>query len=168
MPARHTPAQAEALFWSKVNRDSPTRPNMDTPCWLWTGARNACGYGRTAVMGRTVLAHRAAYALVNGPIALGLCVCHACDTPHCVNPAHMWLGTHAENMDDMNKKGRLPSRAGERNGRAKLTAESVLAIRAAAAAGETNRAIALRFGAELPRVGRIVRRTTWAHLAPAT
>jgi hypothetical protein len=88
------------LFWAKV--DKSRGPNG---CWLWQGRRR--GTPCTAKVGDTVIsAHRAAYTITNGPIPHGLCVCHKCDLPSCVNPAHLFLGTHADNVRDMYAKGR--------------------------------------------------------------
>ena len=106
-------------FWAKVNPNGPVPPHQPHlgPCWLWTANRNSVGYGMIApgYGGRSsILAHRASWELANGPVPAGLFVCHHCDTPLCVNPAHLFLGTDQENKDDMVRKGRSPK--GERSG----------------------------------------------------
>lgn len=91
------------LFWAKVQK-------TDT-CWLWTGGIDRrIGYGQVSLFGRSVKAHRYAWVLHRGPIPDGLFVCHTCDVRHCVNPAHLWLGTNLENMRDAQAKGRLRRR----------------------------------------------------------
>lgn len=90
-------------FWSKVHK-------TDT-CWLWTGSTNEDGYGRFnlyCLVGHNLLvqAHRFAYALLVAPILPGWDVLHRCDTPACVNPDHLFLGLHTDNMKDMWAKGR--------------------------------------------------------------
>lgn len=86
-------------FWSKVEKTDA--------CWLWRGGVKPNGYGRFVIGHSTqVYAHRFAWELTNGAVADGLFVCHHCDTPLCVRPDHLFLGTHTENMRDMLAKGR--------------------------------------------------------------
>lgn len=75
-------------------------------CWLWQGAPTSGGYGRFWFDGVRKLAHRAAYEIFKGDIPEDMCVCHKCDNPLCVNPKHLFLGTHSDNMRDMGNKGR--------------------------------------------------------------
>jgi hypothetical protein len=87
-------------FWAKVEKRGPRE------CWPWTGARaSKDGRGRFSVNGRNRLAPRVAWALTNGCDPVG-CVCHSCDNPSCVNPAHLWVGTVRDNNLDMFAKGR--------------------------------------------------------------
>lgn len=76
-------------------------------CWLWIGPKNRKGYGKLCFKdNKTAIASRVSYELFNGPIDDGKFICHTCDIPSCVNPKHLWVGTHIENMLDMMNKGR--------------------------------------------------------------
>lgn len=103
MPPKGMMRDPAELFWAKVQK-------TDT-CWLWTAAiGRLTGYGQFCVFRRPIKAHRFAWVLTRGPIPDGLFVCHHCDVRHCVNPAHLWLGTNLENMRDAQAKGRLRRR----------------------------------------------------------
>lgn len=90
-------------FWAKVRKGSVSA------CWLWTGGKFKSGYGSIGRGGRgtgCARAHRVSYELNVGPIPPGLHVLHMCDTPACVNPRHLWVGTQQDNMADRKAKGR--------------------------------------------------------------
>jgi hypothetical protein len=116
-------------FWARVEKADG--------CWMWKGPCRGNGHGTLQVRNRTAMAHRVAWQLTRGPIPEGLCVCHHCDNPPCVNPGHLFLGTHRDNMQDMIVRNRRRHAAGERNGRAKLTPAEVEAIRADSTSGDT-------------------------------
>lgn len=105
-----TPAQ-EARFWAKVNKAGPTMPGMDSACWVWTAGKSNKGYGAFFVSGKQLGTNRVAWVLTNGQISQdsdqrSLFVCHRCDRRDCTNPAHLFLGTHIDNVRDMVAKGR--------------------------------------------------------------
>lgn len=152
-----------ARFWEKVDRRGPAE------CWEWTGARHGHGYGRIglglATQG-TDVAHRVSWELHHGPIPDGMHVLHHCDNPPCVNPRHLFLGTHADNMRDALVKGRtsLVHHKGSKHGRAKLTEAIVRDCRRRVAAGETHTALAREFGVSVGAIQHAVARITWQHV----
>lgn len=105
--ARVITRQPEDRFWAKVNRGAPDA------CWEWLGVRGQRGHGRFYLNPRqpTIPAHRAALIFTGIEVPQGATVCHHCDNPPCVNPAHLFVGTQLDNVRDMIAKGR--SRAGE-------------------------------------------------------
>lgn len=152
------------VFDNRVNRGSPG-PDRPNQCWLWTGRRTARGYGVLTVRGRKVKAHRLAYRLHHGAIPNGLNVLHKCDNPICVNPTHLFLGTHADNVLDMMQKGRISR--GEDRPAAKLTEEIVRYARRVYRAGHPEfgaRPLARRFGVSQPCMQNAISGRTWGWL----
>lgn len=154
------PSLAER-FWEKVDKRGPDE------CWEWQAAHSPRGYGviRARENGN-MFAHRVSWELHNGPIPKGLHVCHHCDNPPCVNPAHLFLGTDADNVADMLAKGRESHAGlrGEQHGMAKLTDASVIEIRARLKNGENRGALARQFGVSHDNIRLIDRGKTWRHL----
>lgn len=128
-------------------------------CWFWLGAKNNHGYGMFMLESPDkILAHRAAWILFRGVIPPGACLLHICDTPNCVNPAHLRPGTQSENMAEMRAKGRhkFVAHYGAANGQAKLSAEATSAIHTALSVGRASHAeIAAIFGVTRARVSQL-------------
>ncbi len=144
---------AENRFWRKVDKSGD--------CWIWFAGRNKQGYGHFWCGGKTRLAHRYSFELANGPIPAGMDVLHRCDTPPCVNPAHLFSGVQFDNMHDMIKKGRHVSVFGEKVGNHKLSESQVLEIFNDA---RLQREIATDYGVGLAQVSRIKSKHTWKRL----
>lgn len=114
-------------------------------CIEWTGAMQKSGYGILSLAGRFWLAHRAAWFLHTGIDPKGMCVCHRCDNPRCVNVEHLFLGSQEDNVRDMETKNRSVHPIGEQHGRAKLSKKDVIQIRKLFIEGMAKRAIARLF-----------------------
>lgn len=151
-------------------------------CWTWSAARTQAGYGRLHCGGRQgghLLTHRVALSLsLRASVPADRQVCHRCDNPPCCNPAHLFVGTAADNVHDAVAKGRIahgdrhgtatkPERraVGERHGGAKLTEEDVRTIRARAANGDGHDALATCFGVARATVTDVVSRRKWRHVS---
>lgn len=157
-------------FWDKVS------PEPNSGCWLWIGSyddRPGKGYG-FFTLGKLMGAHRASWLMFRGPIPQSLFVLHKCDTPPCVNPDHLFLGTHLDNVRDSVTKGRHAAQKPEHSVRmravvargtehwmAKLSEADIAAIRSARG---TQRAVSKRFGISQSSVWRIRRGVSWSHL----
>lgn len=132
-------------------------PEPTSGCWLWTGPLNSYGYGAIWRHERgattTFRAHRVVYEALRGPIPPGLWALHRCDNRACVNPDHIFLGTHVDNMADMRAKGR--GALGERNASTRLSAAELTDVRAALSAGEGHGVIARRFSVSRSLVSMI-------------
>jgi len=142
-------------FWRHVHKRGPD------DCWLWVGATHANGYGsikKDRERGQW-LAHRAAWHITNGSIPDGMLVCHRCDTPTCVNPGHLFIGTASQNTADMVAKGRYLVRGRHIN--ARLTVKAVKDIRRDCRRQED---IAAAYGISQATVSDIKVRRTWKHI----
>jgi hypothetical protein len=142
----------EDRFWSKVDKSGD--------CWLWTGSKQSAGYGMIWCRPRqcSVLAHVASFALAHGEALPKREILHECDNPSCVNPDHLTQGTHADNLADAARKGRMSSgpeharkvlagmRLGDAHPRVRLSDKQVQEIRQRRAAGEGCRSLGRAFG----------------------
>lgn len=144
-------------------------PVTETGCLPWIGHSNRHGYGvisRGGRQGALVLAHRLAYEWANGPIPDGLFALHRCDTPCCVNPDHIFLGTQTDNMADMDKKGRRKIAVGERRGFAKLTEAAVREIRRRREQdGTLLKVLAADYGVSITSIQQIFTGRCWKHVS---
>ena len=133
-------------------------PEPNTGCLLWIGANDGRGYGHMTINKKTVKAYRVQWELVNGVIPKGVEVCHKCDTPACINPDHLFLGTHLQNMRDATSKGRMQH---GRNGHAKLTGEKVISI-----LGDKRpvKIISNKYGISTGHIYAIKRGARWSYL----
>ena len=154
-------ADCEGRFWSKVAIRGPD------DCWLWLAGTHSTGtvYGQFWLEGARHGAHRIAWRLTRGPVPEKLNVLHRCDTPLCVNPGHLFLGTNLENAADREAKGRGVIITGERHGMSKLSESDVLEIRSAHESGRISKsALSRDYGVHWMTIDAIVRYRTWKHV----
>jgi hypothetical protein len=154
-PLGHTP---EAIA-ERIAANSMPEPNSG--CLLWVGSVDGKGYGRLRVNGKQIAAHRLAWMCVHGPIPSGLFVCHKCDVRCCVNPAHYFLGTNADNQADRAAKLRALGMRwrSETNASAKLSVSKVVEIRASS---DTTAALARKFGVHEKTIWSVRANRRWS------
>lgn len=157
LPPVERPSLTERFF-AKVD------VGLADECWLWTGRLNNNGYGSlwSADKQGSVYAHRLSYEIHYGPIPAGQYVCHRCDNPKCVNPDHLFLGTQADNMADMVRKGRHGKPVVRPKPRARLSPQQVHEIRAAVALGTDRGAVAALHGVTRGTINDVVAGRSWA------
>ena len=153
----------EERFWSKVDKDGPTMPHMDTNCWVWTAAKSPKGYGLFWNGDRPARAHRVSLSFGLGRMPMP-CALHACDNAACVRPDHLREGTHSENERESYARGCKKILKGETHPRSKLTATDIQDIRKRFAQGETQAAIARSYAVNSSHISDIIHRKRWAHI----
>ncbi len=150
-------------FWAKVDKTDG--------CWDFTDLSN--GYGRMRIggkKGKHYLAHRLSY-IIHHPLTIDLmehpdiCVCHRCDNPKCVNPAHLFLGSQQDNHRDMVSKGRIADKRGEKHHLVKLTEQQVREIRTRyAEGGITQKELSYEYGVRSEHINKLIHRKCWSHI----
>lgn len=156
----------EPLNWQAKGRTLEQRladysiPEPNSGCWLWVGGVNACGYGTIGVNYSSHLAHRISFRVYKGKFPKQKRILHSCDTPCCINPDHLFVGTQGDNVRDMERKGRAYHPSGEDHGRALLTAVQVREIRAA----KNSRGLAKKYGVERHVIQYARRSDTWKNV----
>ena len=157
--------------WTQMNKTLEERfyekiePEPNSGCWLWIEHLTPKGYGAMSYQGKKKRAHRVSYQIHNGPIPADKMVLHKCDNRSCVNPTHLYLGTHSENMLDMVTRGRQNKPKGSSQGSSKLTEQEVKEIRQIYKDGEiTCSELGDRFDVTAQNIWFIVNRRTWRHI----
>ena len=143
-------------FWSNVKMSSLF------DCWTWQRAKTKAGYGVTTNKRKLFYAHRLSWEINFGEIPKDLCVLHKCDNPPCVNPAHLFIGTRADNAKDKIEKGRQPR--GENVGGSILDKGDVLQIRKLRREGWKVKRIAAHFNVKPKHIEQIIYRQSWRHI----
>lgn len=155
----------QECYWGTFKERLWLRIDVRGPddCWPWKGHSNDReGRGRLLRNGHRILASRAAYEEAKGPIPPGLLICHACDNPPCCNPAHLFIGTHSDNLCDAYDKRRL-SQQGVHNPFSKLDDTIVREIRRQSKF-KSLATIGRELGVDISTIWKIVHRVSWKHV----
>lgn len=139
----------------------------DNGCWIWQGPRTGYGYGQTQVDGKVAVTHRLSWRAFHGEIPTGMHVLHKCDVRLCINPAHLFLGTSADNNADMDRKGRRMPPKGIQHSNAVFTEARVAVLRQGRYdqwGDLTNKAREL--GVDVKTLWNVLRGKTWKHVTP--
>ena len=148
-------------FWKKVDKKG------EDECWEWITCKK---YGVFRIDKKLYLAHRISWILHYGEIPEhnsyhGICVCHKCDNPSCVNPNHLFLGTCKDNIKDCSKKGRLSDNSGEKHWNHKLTEQEILEIRQKYIPYKyTQQQLADEYGVSNQQISDIINNKKWKHI----
>lgn len=133
-------------------------------CWVWMGYKHPSGYGQFSIKHKSIRAHRFSYIMKHGKIPDDMIICHKCDNPSCVNPDHLFAGTHTDNIIDSIKKGRRFNSDGSYH-TAKLTTSEVLRIRELYAGGTFTKAeLGRKFHVNKGNIGLIINGKAWIHI----
>jgi hypothetical protein len=157
---RNRPVKSLSL-WKTLDERLELHVHRTSTCWIWIGNRSHQGYGTTTIDQSPRMAHRLWWSKVNGPIPKGMFVCHKCDNPSCVNPAHLFLGTPKDNSQDMVRKGRVNRPIGDRHPQAKLRNCDVREIRRLSLTGLTHTDLGKRYGVCASSICLMVSGKTW-------
>jgi len=141
----------ECRLFGNVNKTGHSQ------CWEWVGATLNTGYGVMNVNGKIILCHRISYVLANGFLDDKMFVCHSCDNPKCINPAHLFTGTQLDNMRDMARK--------DRSGRAKLKVSDAAVIRDRLKRGDKLKTLAVEYGVSIDAIRLIKNNKTFVDQA---
>lgn len=153
-----------ALLPKKSAWDTLDKSQNNDGCWLWTRSKTGGGYGVTTYKGKTTSSHRVSWEETYGPVPEGLFVLHRCDNPPCCNPAHLFLGTHLDNMRDKTLKNRNNAARGEKSGKSILTDDNVTQMRRLRNQGYTLKMLGDRFKISMSTVSIVCRGHTWRHV----
>lgn len=140
------------------------KKNEKTGCWEYTGSLNGKGYGVLSINKTSVKAHRVSYEEFVGRIPGDLFVLHKCDNRKCVNPKHLFLGTHIENMQDMVRKGRSLRKPGSKQPNSKLKESDISTIRSRLSSGESSKDISVSYSVTRTTISRIKNNKAWTHV----
>lgn len=151
--------RVSARFWAKIDKRGPD------DCWLYTGGIGSTGRGVFGIGQKCIDAHRVSWLLTCGEIPDGLCVLHKCDNGRCVNPLHLFLGTLADNIHDMDRKGRRHTLKGEADPKSKLTEAQVRQIRTLYRPYEFSQfKLADIFGVSRTTIQSVLNGSNWKHV----